>query len=93
METLVALIGWALFGLIAGAVARLLVPGRQPIGLGMTMLLGVAGSFIGGFVGWMLIGGGGNPLQPAGWIMSILGAVLLLFLYMSFARRRSRRWF
>ena len=93
METVVALVGWALFGLVAGAIARLLVPGRQAIGLGMTMLLGIAGSFIGGFVGWMLIGGGGDPLQPAGWIMSILGAVLLLLLYVSFAKRRSRRFF
>jgi uncharacterized membrane protein YeaQ/YmgE (transglycosylase-associated protein family) len=93
METLLALIGWALFGLIAGAVARLLVPGRQAIGLGMTMLLGIAGSYFGGLIGWLLVGGGGSPLQASGWIMSILGAVLLLFLYVAFARRRGRRFF
>ena len=89
METVVALIGWALFGLVAGAIARLLVPGRQAIGLGMTMLLGIAGSFIGGFIGWMLIGGGGDPLQPAGWIMSILGAIVLLAGYRAVAGRHS----
>ncbi len=93
METLLALIGWALFGLVAGAVARVLVPGRQAIGLGMTMLLGIAGSFLGGFIGWLLIGGGGNPLQASGWIMSIIGAVVLLLVYVGFSRRRTRRTF
>ena len=92
METLIALIGWALFGLIAGAVARLLVPGRQAIGLGMTMLLGIAGSFLGGFIGWLLIGDGGDPLQASGWIMSIIGAVVLLLAYVGFTRRRSQRY-
>ena len=93
MDVVIALLGWALFGLIAGAVARLLVPGRQAIGLAMTMLLGIAGSFLGGFVGWLLIGGGGDPLQASGWIMSIIGAVVLLLAYVGFSRRRTRRTF
>jgi uncharacterized membrane protein YeaQ/YmgE (transglycosylase-associated protein family) len=76
MELLTAIIGWTFFGLIAGAIARLIVPGRQPLGCLGTILLGVTGSLIGGFVSWLIFGG--DPLQASGWIMSILGAVLLL---------------
>ncbi len=76
MDLFTAIISWAVFGLIAGAIARLLVPGRQPLGCLGTILLGVTGSLIGGFVSWLLFGG--HPLQASGWIMSILGAVLVL---------------
>lgn len=76
MELLSAIIGWTFFGMIAGAVGRLIVPGRQPLGCLGTILLGVTGSLIGGFVSWLIFGG--DPLQASGWIMSILGAVLLL---------------
>jgi uncharacterized membrane protein YeaQ/YmgE (transglycosylase-associated protein family) len=78
MELIAAIVSWACFGLIAGAIARLLVPGHQPLGCLGTILLGVAGSLIGGFASWLLFGG--HPLQASGWIMSILGAVLLLAL-------------
>lgn len=64
-----ALIGWMVLGLIAGAIGRLLVPGRQPIGLLMTMLLGVAGSYVGGFVAYLFTGG--DWLQPSGWILKL----------------------
>lgn len=73
---LVPVIGWIIFGLLIGAIARALFPGRQDIGLVRTILLGVAGSFVGGFVGFLIFGG--SPLQSAGWIGSILGAVALL---------------
>ncbi len=85
METLGAILGWMLFGLIAGAVARLLVPGRQSIGLLATMALGIIGSLIGGGLTWLVTG---DPMEPAGWIMSILGAVLLLAIAM---KTRSRQ--
>ncbi|MCA9024320.1 MAG: GlsB/YeaQ/YmgE family stress response membrane protein [Planctomycetaceae bacterium] len=80
-----ALIGWMVLGLIAGAIGRLLVPGRQPIGLLMTMLLGVAGSYVGGFVAYLFTGG--DWLQPSGWILSSLGAALSLALYISWAKK------
>lgn len=83
---LVPIIGWLLFGLIVGAIARLLVPGRQDIGILMTMLLGIFGSFVGGLLGYFLFGG--RPLQAAGWIGSILGAVIVLAIAM---RRRSHQ--
>jgi uncharacterized membrane protein YeaQ/YmgE (transglycosylase-associated protein family) len=86
MEMLWAIIGWCLFGLVAGAIARLLVPGRQSMGILMTIVLGIIGSLVGGFIGYMLMGRG-DPLQPSGWIMSIIGAVIVLGLYVAMSRR------
>jgi uncharacterized membrane protein YeaQ/YmgE (transglycosylase-associated protein family) len=79
-------IGWIVFGLIVGAIARLLMPGRQPMGLIVTCLLGIAGSFIGGYIASAIHGGPMDASQPAGWIGAVLGALLLLFLYGMFAR-------
>lgn len=81
------ILGWILFGLIVGAIAKLLMPGRDPGGWIVTILLGIAGSFVGGFLGQMLFGGVGNT---AGWIGSILGAMLLLLIYrLVIGRRRT----
>jgi uncharacterized membrane protein YeaQ/YmgE (transglycosylase-associated protein family) len=78
-----------IFGLIAGLIARALVPGRDPMGLGGTMLLGVVGSFIGGFLGYVLFGKDfeEGALQPSGLIGAIVGAVLALLVYRSTAGR------
>jgi uncharacterized membrane protein YeaQ/YmgE (transglycosylase-associated protein family) len=89
METIGAIIGWAVFGLIVGLIARLLMPGPQPLGLVMTMILGIVGSLLGGFVSWLFAGGPDEPFHAAGWIMSILGAVLVLWI-VSAATRRTR---
>jgi uncharacterized membrane protein YeaQ/YmgE (transglycosylase-associated protein family) len=71
---------WTLIiGLVVGAIAKLLMPGKDPGGWIITMLLGVAGSFVAGYLGRML--GWYQEGQSAGFIMSILGAILLLFLY------------
>jgi uncharacterized membrane protein YeaQ/YmgE (transglycosylase-associated protein family) len=71
---------WMLFiGLIVGALAKLIMPGRDPGGILVTMLIGVAGALVAGFIGRLL--GLYGPGQRAGFIMSILGAVLLLWLY------------
>lgn len=86
MDVLWAIITWAVFGLICGAIARLLVPGKQPMGILMTCLLGVIGSFAGGFAAWIFTGG--EPLQASGWIMSIVGAIVVLALYVSMQRRQ-----
>lgn len=85
MEVLYAILVWALFGLIAGAVARLLVPGRQPIGLLGTIALGIVGSLVGGAMTWLLTH---EPLDPAGWIMSIVGAVIVLLIAVKTGSRR-----
>jgi uncharacterized membrane protein YeaQ/YmgE (transglycosylase-associated protein family) len=74
------IIAWIVFGLIIGLLARAVVPGRQSMGLVMTIVLGVAGSLIGGFLGSALFGrGAGEPgMHPAGFIGSLIGAVVLL---------------
>jgi uncharacterized membrane protein YeaQ/YmgE (transglycosylase-associated protein family) len=82
-----------LLGLVAGAVARLLVPGRDPMGIGGTIVLGIAGSFIGGFLGYIVFGKdpGDGALQPSGVLGSIVGAVVLLLVWRSHSRRGTRR--
>ncbi|TWT91179.1 hypothetical protein Pla100_53530 [Neorhodopirellula pilleata] len=72
------LIGWIVFGFVVGLIARALMPGTQPLGFFRTMLLGVAGSFIGGLIGFFIVGG--SLIQSSGWIGSIIGAVILLAL-------------
>ena len=75
---MVWIIGWIFFGTVVGLIARALVPGEQPLGLLKTMLLGIAGSFVGGLLGFLLVGG--SLIQSSGWIGSIIGAVLLIVL-------------
>lgn len=86
MGTVGAIIGWIVFGIIAGAIARLLVPGRQAMGLLATMALGIVGSFVGGFVASLMFGDR-DLLSPSGWIGSILGAVVVLLLFVGLGRR------
>jgi uncharacterized membrane protein YeaQ/YmgE (transglycosylase-associated protein family) len=74
-----SVIGWMLFGLIAGAVARFLHPGYDRMGMVGTIILGILGSLLGGGIAYMLRFGT-TPFEPSGWIMSILGAVVLLWL-------------
>ncbi|QDT49179.1 hypothetical protein Pan258_32260 [Symmachiella dynata] len=78
---IIGIISWCVFGLIIGAIARLLMPGTQRMGLIMTILLGVVGSFTGGFISTLIFGGGdGAAMHPGGWIMSTIGACLVLFI-------------
>jgi uncharacterized membrane protein YeaQ/YmgE (transglycosylase-associated protein family) len=78
---IMAILGWIVFGLVVGATARFLMPGRQSMGLMMTIVLGVLGSFVGGFLGSLFHEGGPAVLHASGWIGSIIGALLLLFGY------------
>jgi uncharacterized membrane protein YeaQ/YmgE (transglycosylase-associated protein family) len=80
------LIVFLLFGLLVGAVARLLVPGRQPGGWVVSLLLGVAGAFLGGLLGRAM--GLYREGESAGFIMAVLGSVLLVGLYNVMTRRR-----
>ena len=82
------ILGWIVFGLIVGAVAKLLMPGRDPGGFIVTMLLGIAGALVGGFLG--RAAGWYGPNDPAGFLMSLVGAVALLALYRMSIGRRSR---
>jgi uncharacterized membrane protein YeaQ/YmgE (transglycosylase-associated protein family) len=76
-----AIIGWIVFGFVIGVIARFIMPGRQSMGLIMTTLLGIAGSFVGGWLGSLIRGGPVDISQPAQWIGSIIGALILLFGY------------
>ena len=78
-------------GVVAGFLARLLVPGRDSMGVGATILLGMIGSFVGGFLGWALVGKdlADGALQASGIIGSILGAVMALLVYRAMNHRGS----
>ena len=80
-------IGWIVFGLIVGAIAKLLMPGRDPGGFIVTMALGIAGALLGGFIGRALHWYG--PNDSAGFFMSLLGAIVLLFIYRMMIGRRT----
>lgn len=73
------IIGWIVFGLIVGIIAKLLMPGRDPGGFIITALLGIAGALLGGALG--RFAGLYTPGEPAGLFMSVIGAIVLLFLY------------
>ena len=80
-------------GAIAGALARLIVPGRQNMSILATIALGIVGSFVGGFLGYLLFGkdAAEGLLQPAGIIGSIIGAVIALVIYIQVGQRRGVR--
>ena len=84
--TFTEIIWMALFGLVVGFIARLLMPGKDSMGWLMTAVLGVCGSLLGTFLGRSLFGKG--PYYQARWLMSILGALILLFLYRVLFTRR-----
>ena len=81
-----AILSTILVGLIVGAIAKLLMPGKDPGGFIVTILLGIAGALIASYLGQAL--GWYAPGQPAGWIMSIVGAMILLLLYRLFFKRK-----
>ena len=74
-----SIIGWILFGLIVGVVAKLIMPGPDPGGMIVTILLGIVGALIGGFIGRML--GWYGEGDPVGFIMAVIGAIIVLFGY------------
>jgi uncharacterized membrane protein YeaQ/YmgE (transglycosylase-associated protein family) len=80
------ILGWILFGLVVGAVAKLLMPGNDPGGIVVTMLLGIVGAVVGGWLGRAL--GFYGPEDPAGFLMSLVGAIALLAIYRGVAGRR-----
>jgi uncharacterized membrane protein YeaQ/YmgE (transglycosylase-associated protein family) len=82
-----SILGWIIFGLIVGALAKLVMPGRDPGGFIVTILLGIAGAVLGGFLG--RAAGWYGPQDVAGFLMSLLGAILLLGLYRFLVVRRA----
>ena len=82
---MLGILGWIVFGLIVGALAKLVMPGRDPGGILVTMMLGIAGALVAGFLGRSL--GWYGAGEPAVFLMATLGAVLLLFIYRRFRTR------
>jgi len=82
------LILFLVFGLVVGAVARWIMPGREPGGWVVSMLIGVAGSFLGGFLGNLV--GLYREGEPAGFIMSVIGAIVLVAIYHAIMGRARR---
>jgi uncharacterized membrane protein YeaQ/YmgE (transglycosylase-associated protein family) len=90
-----SLLSWMLCGLIVGLIARVLVPGRQSMGLLMTMVLGIVGAVVGGFLYSLVQGAPSEPFSLSGnawhgWIVAILGSVLVIWIYGNLYPRR--RW-
>ncbi|CAN5886361.1 hypothetical protein BH23ACT10_BH23ACT10_04040 [soil metagenome] len=83
---MLSLIFFIIIGLIAGYIARAVVPGPDPMGIVGTLILGVVGSFVGGFL-WNLLFGGGELLATTGLIGSILGAIIALLIYRAVSSR------
>jgi uncharacterized membrane protein YeaQ/YmgE (transglycosylase-associated protein family) len=81
------ILGTLVIGLIVGAIAKFLMPGRDPGGFLITILLGIAGAFVAGFLGRVI--GWYEPDQPAGFIASVIGAMLLLLIYRLIRSRRT----
>jgi len=79
---LTTIVTWIIFGAIVGVVARFLVPGRDSMGMVATIVLGIIGSFVGGFLAQLLFNGNASiPPPTAGWIGSIIGAIVVLLIY------------
>ena len=79
-------IGWIFFGLIVGVIGKLLMPGRDPGGFVITILLGIAGALLGGFIGRSL--GLYRENDPVGFIMAVIGSIILLMIYRFAVGRR-----
>jgi uncharacterized membrane protein YeaQ/YmgE (transglycosylase-associated protein family) len=84
---MVGILSWIVFGLIVGIIAKLLMPGRDPGGFIITILLGIAGALLGGFLGRAM--GFYGPNEQAGWLISIVGAIVLLVIYRMIAKPRN----
>jgi uncharacterized membrane protein YeaQ/YmgE (transglycosylase-associated protein family) len=86
-EVCMSILGWIFFGLVVGVIGKLLMPGRDPGGFVITILLGIAGALVGGFLGRML--GLYREDDPVGFVMAVIGSIVLLVLYRVLAGRRA----
>ncbi len=94
MHILGLIISLIIIGLIAGALARLIIPGKQNLSIAMTIVLGIVGSFVGGFLGYLIFRKDAQNgfFQPSGIIGSVIGSVIVLFLWLRFSgKSRARR--
>ena len=85
------ILSWIVMGLIVGALAKWIMPGKDPGGIIVTILLGIAGAFVGGFIGSILGFGTVTGFNLGSFVLAIGGAVLLLILYRSMKRKQSKK--
>ena len=87
------IVSLVIIGLIAGALARLVIPGKQDLSILGTIVLGIVGSFVGGFLGYLIFhkDAGSGFLQPAGIIGSVIGSIIVLFIYVRVGRGHGAR--
>jgi uncharacterized membrane protein YeaQ/YmgE (transglycosylase-associated protein family) len=85
--TMFSILGWIIFGLIVGALAKLVMPGRDPGGIIVTIVLGIVGAVLGGWLGRAI--GWYGPNEAAGFVMALIGALILLGLYRLLVARRA----
>lgn len=81
------ILGWIIYGLIVGSLAKLLHPGEDPVGFLPTIGIGVVGSYLGGFINWV-IGAGSSPLSASGLLMGTLGGILFCWVYRTYRLNR-----
>lgn len=81
------ILAWIIFGLIAGIVAKFIMPGPDPGGIFVTILIGIAGALVGGFIGSLLGFGGVSGFNFGSFVIAILGSILLLWIYRRMKRR------
>jgi uncharacterized membrane protein YeaQ/YmgE (transglycosylase-associated protein family) len=74
--------GWLIYGLIVGAIAKLIHPGEDPVGFLPTLGIGVAGSYVGGLINWII--GAGSAFSPSGILMGIVGGVICCWIYRNY---------
>lgn len=88
-----SIISWIVFGLVIGLIARALYPGEQNMGWASTIALGIAGSVVGGLIAWAFgfQDEGTGPFAGAGWIMSIIGGLIVVWAALAFSRPRAGR--
>lgn len=86
------IISLIVIGLVAGALARLAVPGKQHISVGGTIVLGIVGSFVGGFLGYLIFHHDSQNgfIQPSGIVGSVIGAIIVLLLWLRFGTKTAR---
>ncbi|MHB8840193.1 MAG: GlsB/YeaQ/YmgE family stress response membrane protein [Candidatus Aquicultor sp.] len=82
------ILAWIILGLIAGAIARLLIPGKQPGGLITTILLGIGGAILGGYIGNVLTDTGISGINITSIILAVIGAVIIIFIWAAIFGRR-----
>ena len=83
------ILAWAVMGLVAGAIAKAIMPGKDPGGIIVTMLIGIVGAFLGGFLGNMITGAGLNGFSLWSIVLAVVGALLLLWIYRMTTRTRT----